>query len=748
VGPKKKDRIGDLRRRLASLADPNWGPQAVLGLGAVLIFSVLLYLSQGHTLGRYENFQEGQTAPRRVRAARDYSVEDVEASRRAQEKVLKSVPSRFRLEVGDRTKVLDRADVLFAALKRYLQRAEGVRPGALPKLEAVYGFALDPETLQTLHTSDLGTLFQAGREGLGAVYHHILAEARYVEDRRGRGTVVRIREGLSPLEVDRFYAPSEIESLLRRELRASATKVNPAQRDLLFQLLAPLVYPNLRLDPEATRKAEEEARNAVPPVIVEVGRAEVIVNQGQIVDRKVVLLLRALAAQRRYMDFGAAMLMAVLLVGLIFIVFYRWESRRKRTTKSLALVLTILVLHALGAWLLVQFINSPYLSPGHLIPTGAVAMLLILLTTTSLAWGGTLVAACIAGAMAGLKFTVFLTALAGGVAGLMAVRHVRQRWDLARAGLIMAMVQALGAASAELYREALLRAEVSDGLLIMAVSGSLGGLTPAFLVLGLLPVFETWFKVTTDIKLLELSDQNRPLLRKLVLEAPGTYHHSIIVGNIAERAAEVVGANALLARVGAYYHDIGKTAKPQYFIENQREEKNLHDALAPTMSSLIIINHVKEGLELARAHSLPVEIQDIIGQHHGTTMVASFHHKAQEEARSGKVQDENFQYPGPKPQSREAALIMLSDAVESAARSLKEPTHGRFEDLVHRIINKRFIEGQLNECDLTLRDLNKIAKEFVMSLVSIHHSRIQYPDAKVAGTPILAAGQKGQRSAG
>jgi putative nucleotidyltransferase with HDIG domain len=269
-----------------------------------------------------------------------------------------------------------------------------------------------------------------------------------------------------------------------------------------------------------------------------------------------------------------------------------------------------------------------------------------------------------------------------------------------------------------------------------AFSGLSGGIFAGILATGLTPLAEISFGYTTDIKLLELATMDQPLLRELMVEAPGTYHHSVIVGNMVEAAAKSIGANSLLAKVAAYYHDIGKTKKPLYFIENQFECENRHEKLAPSMSSLILISHVKDGIELARQHRLGKEIINIISQHHGKSFISFFYNKAveaREKTQSAKasllppINSDDFRYPGPKPQTKEAGLVMLADVVEAACRSLTEPTPARIQGLVNRLINGIFSDGQLDECELTLKDLHQIAKHFNQILATIHHKRIEYP---------------------
>ena len=250
------------------------------------------------------------------------------------------------------------------------------------------------------------------------------------------------------------------------------------------------------------------------------------------------------------------------------------------------------------------------------------------------------------------------------------------------------------------------------------------------IVTGTVPLIESLFKYTTNIKLLELANMNNSLLRDLMIQAPGTYHHSIIVGNLVEAAAEAIGANPLLARVGAYYHDIGKVRKPLYFIENLGRQENRHDKLNPSMSALILMAHTKDGVDLAREWKLGEPLEDIIRQHHGTTLMKFFYEKAKNRKEGGDIliDERDYRYPGPKPQSREAALIMLADAVEAASRTLTDPTSARIKGMVQKIINNIFIDGQLDNCELTLKDFHLIAKSFNLILTGMFHQRIDYPE--------------------
>lgn len=309
--------------------------------------------------------------------------------------------------------------------------------------------------------------------------------------------------------------------------------------------------------------------------------------------------------------------------------------------------------------------------------------------------------------------------LVGGIIPSLLVMGARKRMTIIRAGLLVGMACALSL----LFMQGFAFHLPKRYLFLI-----LNGIISSGVVLLLLPVFEYLFQNVTNISLLELADFQHPLLQRMVLEAPGTYHHSLVVGNLSDSACEAVGANSLLARIGAYYHDIGKLQKPNYFSENMDISSNKHDVLSPSMSKLIIMNHVKEGVELARKHKLKPPLIDFIQQHHANSLVFYFYQRALEKLEEDQeVMEEGFRYPGPKPNTKETAVVLLADSVEAATRALKDPVPKNIEEVVHKIINNKFIDGQLDECELTLKDLERISAVFIRILSGIYHSRVTYP---------------------
>jgi len=348
---------------------------------------------------------------------------------------------------------------------------------------------------------------------------------------------------------------------------------------------------------------------------------------------------------------------------------------------------------------------------------------------------------------------LLVISLISGFTAVYLTLQVRRRGQLIRAGVGVGVAIWLSSLSFGMIGPIDLFPPMNNDWGMIGVQSALAlgnGIVTAMIVGGALPVLEHLFQITTDVSWLELSDLNHPLLRRMTIEAPGTYHHSLVVANLAEAAAEKIGANATLCRVCAYFHDVGKLVKPEYFTENMNFERNPHDDLAPSMSALIIIAHVKEGVDLALKHGLNKQIIDVIQQHHGTSLVYYFYQRAvqqQEDARAGgkimnireedipEVQEESFRYNGPKPQTKESAIVSLADIVESASRSLEKPTPQKIEQLVNELIEERIADGQLDECDLTLGELRVIAKRFRFTLMTMLHTRIAYPKHESKFTP-------------
>ncbi len=458
----------------------------------------------------------------------------------------------------------------------------------------------------------------------------------------------------------------------------------------------------------------------------EIKKNELIIEKGTRVTAHHLAMLKGLEIRLYPYPFmrikgisGTLLLVLILLIQFYFYLKF-YETQFKIGTKHILIIGTITLIIIFLSKLI---IISPFSST--IIPISISSMLLAILLYPRVAIVYTVLLSILIGTMAGQRLEIVGHLMIGGIIGIFSVRKVRRRSQLLKAGVFVGIAN-LGVN----LTNGLLNNLQPEAYLYEGWLGLINGLVSGIVVTGILPIFENLFKITTDISLVELSDLNHPILKEMVIKAPGTYHHSLVVGNLAEAACEAIGANPLLARVGGYFHDIGKIEKAEYFSENQSAVGSRHDKLSPTMSSLIITNHVKIGVDLAQQFRLNKEIMDIVQQHHGTGLVFYFYQRALEETEDQEIKEEGFRYQGPKPQTKEAACVLLADACEAASRSLEDPNPSRLENLVRKIINNKFIDGQLDECDLTLKDLEKIATVFIRILTGIYHARVEYPEKK------------------
>ncbi|MBI5789484.1 MAG: HDIG domain-containing protein [Candidatus Schekmanbacteria bacterium] len=497
------------------------------------------------------------------------------------------------------------------------------------------------------------------------------------------------------------------------------------------------VAPNLFFNKSATEKSKADVMLSVKPVYFQIKKGEMIVREGERVREDQVLRLNALTMLAQLHKQHTFFIGAFLLISVLLLLMYQYLKifRPKIVSNPTNIYLFLVIL--LITFSLTRFFifisnalssSTPDISVSaysYAVPFALGGLLVAILADAQFGMIYSFLVGILAAIQMGNKFIFFFPAAIGSIAAVFGITHIKQRTALLKVGLKISAANVLIIVPVSLMQGKSLTPEFLHDCL----GGIVGGVLVATLASALVPLLEMIFKVTTDIRLLELSDMNQPLLKRLALEAPGTYQHSIVVGTLAEAAAEAVGANPLLVRIAAYYHDIGKISKAEYYIENQIDQENKHLKLTPSMSNLIIVSHIKEGLELAREYKLPPLLIDIIQQHHGTSLIQYFYQKAkqQENAHLHIVKEDDYSYPGPKPQTKESGIIMLADVLEAASRSVQNPTPQKMEELAHRTIHDIYNTGQLDECDLTLKNLSEIMMAFARILTSIYHSRIEYP---------------------
>ncbi|MBM4287220.1 MAG: HDIG domain-containing protein [Deltaproteobacteria bacterium] len=540
---------------------------------------------------------------------------------------------------------------------------------------------------------------------------------------------------------DRFVGLEEARKKVNHSCREALEDLPSGSRNAICEVAQSLVAPNVSLNRAETEKRKQVHMEEFRPVYFQVKKGEMLVREGERITPTHLVKLQALEKDRPQGWWFWRFLGTWALIALISGCFYkliRLNPRKGPQNLSeltfIAVILLAITLLNLG---LVVFGGassrlSPLLAKNFMfyLPVALAPILVQVFIGLEAALMTAFVAAALTALLLETPFLFFLYFFLSGLVGIWAGHHCRNRWGFIRTGLYVSLANFAMVLALKLMVFPVQAQDVALGALFALA----GGIQIGILATGLAPVMEVSFDLTSDVRLLELVNLERPILRQLMLVAPGTYHHSIIVGNMVEAAAEKIGANPLLAKAAAYYHDIGKIKKPTYFVENQLGGENKHEKLAPSMSSLILQAHVKDGVELARQNKVSQKIIDIIRQHHGTSFMAYFYNKAKQQAvNPQQVNIEDYRYPGPRPQTKEAGLVLLADQVEASSKTLLDPTPARIQGAVQKIINNIFADGQLDECELTLKDLHEIAKSFIKILSGIFHHRIEYPQAADKG---------------
>lgn len=525
-----------------------------------------------------------------------------------------------------------------------------------------------------------------------------------------------------------FYKESLQEAQLLVDQEIVKYDLNRQSSMIVQNLVVSVLQPNMIYNQAATEAAKKAAAKSVGDIYIHQG--DVIVPKNGVVTQNVIDRMKDMGLYSGQHEYGMALgFMAFVLISIGSLAAYIERRPPRRRLDNLLLLVTALVLLLMGIAISVTkglITAGAPTSAAYLEPVAVGSMLIAVLTDSSLAVVASFFVSLWFGAALGFNYWYAFIGFLSSLVGAYSVAKVTHRGTFMRAGFLVAGMNLLSILAMHL-----LQADNSAdfrSFCLHAGFGMLNGILCAVLTMGILPFFESAFGLLTAIHLLELSNPNNPLLRKVLLEAPGTYHHSLIVGNLAEAAAEIVGADPLICRVGAYYHDVGKTRRPLFFVENQMTKENPHEKIAPSLSHLIITSHVSDGLEMLQKAGLPKPIRDICATHHGTTILWYFYNKAKEQDKNGTVKIDDFRYPGPKPKTRECAIVMICDAVEAAVRSMSKPTPNRVEGVIRKIIRDRLEDGQLDECDLTLQDLDVMIPAFMKTLKGIYHARIEYPD--------------------
>lgn len=559
--------------------------------------------------------------------------------------------------------------------------------------------------------------------------HPLLPESRShnVLIRRGELEILSLRE--------RLLRPTAAGLQLLGALNRISV-VNSIDVEYHYQVGRAFIRPNLALNQTAYRLRLDRQLSSISRISETINAGDIIVRSGSRVSERqervlneMALVLRSMAIEEGRFEALLPMVARVLLVFAAFAALYLFlYYYRREMYNSNPRLLALTLVFALQLALI--YVASEHLSVSrYLLPVAVLPIVVTILFDAEVGLLATMTLAMILGIMHRFDFSLVLMTMTVGVIACAASRQVRKRTDFLKIMLLTSLSLALFAPLVEH-----LKLSPSDELTAEIAYALVNGVICTFVTVGVLPFFESIFGITTDIRLLELSDLNHPLLKRLALEAPGTYHHSIIVGNLAEQAAKAIGGNPLLARAGTYYHDIGKMEIPEYFIENQLSLKSKHDDLTPSMSAVILASHVKKGRALGESADIPDDVLNFVEEHHGTMVMSFFYNRALEKSGDDDVSIDDYRYPGPKPRTRETGIAMLADGVEAASRTLEEPSSARIDGLIQRIVDARVRSGELDECPLTLKDLAGIREAFTKILVGAFHRRVVYPTFGESGS--------------
>ncbi|MCG8684865.1 MAG: HDIG domain-containing protein [Desulfobacterales bacterium] len=703
-------------------------------------------------------YRIGDVVNRDIKAPRDFFIEDKEISLAKKNQVKDTIRTVYDFDgklLTDITANVNSAMAIGRQIFEVEKRNQDFNPPLPPEPTLAMALSLKPEFEKTLgmeiSKGAFQILFKHGfsddiSQNIISIVGKILKngivankEILLAEEEKGISLrTIQSNQERVVTNLKVFYGPDQAKTMVRIVGQPLLKEVNYSLSSLIVDMSQRLLRPNITLNKNETEKRIQEAQANIKPILYQIKAGEMIIREGERVDKLKLIKLNTLNEQAEEKDIylsvsGTTMLICILILVIYYLFLKNHPKLIRDMNRHMIFLALGLVLYVGFAELAVYIAHSanPEQPEGlasraiyMVVPIPAAAMITCLFLGFDIALFFTLVLSILCSLSFGASFEVFVFFFLSSITAAYWIKERDERRHFIVAGFKLALFNGILAITLGFLSQP----QLDPMLLVKQVTLAIGGgVFAAILTVGFTPLIEVLFNYTTAAKLLEFSNLDQPLIKKLMIEAPGTYNHSVIVATLSEAAASAIRADSLKAKVMGYYHDIGKLDKTMYFIENQADGKNRHDKLSPSMSALILIGHVKKGVEMAKKYKLGNEIIEGIIQHHGTSLIKYFYNKS---LNSGNetVNEEDFRYPGPKPQTREAGIVMLADVVEAAVRALERPTPARIQGRVKELINDIFADGQLEECEMTLKDLHQIAKSFNNILTSIYHSRIEYTD--------------------
>jgi putative nucleotidyltransferase with HDIG domain len=753
------------KKNLSSFMQPGNSVPWVLLFAVLLLFIITLYPNLVITQPKYE---VGDVAKHDIKAAKDFFIEDQAATLARRKQAVDAVLTVYDHDsetMPDTTGRVKKAFALLRDIHRTYRDApvpEPVPDQAVPaepaaailslpdlvnqkkdEFQKVMGITVSKGAYKILAKDEFSIeienliveiITQVLDNGVVGNKELLLRESEKGVTLRN----IKTKSERPVTKLKRFYGLDQAKTMVRIIGQPLLKGQNYSLRNLTVDFAQELIRPNITLNRSETEERKKGAAAGIKPILYQIKADEMLLREGDRVSAMHLLKLKksrlpAKTERPLLSSMGAGLIMLCLIMAMFIPQFKSMAAGSKDLNKNLLFISIALVsaffFVRLNIFLISALAQNPpfQLSTSSIIyglPMAAGSMTVCLFMGLQVAIPFAVVLATGTAAILHNDFGTLIYFLISCTMGGYWLQNCRERKVFIKAGLKLGLLNVLLVIGLDAYR-----ADMADlHLMWDCIFAFTGGIGAGIVTAGLAPLIEIAFDYTTDIKLLELANLDRPILRQLMMKAPGTYHHSIVVGSLVEAAADEIDANPLLAKVCGYYHDIGKINKPLYFIENQRNGKNRHDKLAPSMSKTILLAHVKNGVAIARENKLGPVIIDTIRQSHGTSLIKFFYSKACRQNPEDSISMDDYRYPGPRPQTREAGLVMLADVVEAASRTLENPTPARVQGLVQTLINDIFSDGQLDHCELTLKDLHAIAKNFISILTGIHHHRIEYPE--------------------
>ena len=724
---------------------------------AIVLCLILSFIISPQINFSPQKYKLGSIAVKDVKADRDFLVVDQEATNQKIIDAGGNIQSVYEYDGNVAVNIKSKLSKAFHAatefrkdlMKGNIIDADSSHSRAAQKIKKVFeansGILLSDEEFNALYEQIYSSEMQQKFYRLISSFYEnrYITNANFTNEEKDKGIILRKQETQEQeklKDTGQVINIKDIDGVLWKMVNTIFTREYQHLRRTAFSIGQKLIEPNLTFNKEITEKTKLKAIEDIKPVLFQVQKNEMIVREGEKLTHLELSKLDAFfksTGENKFSSF--AVLLGIFCTTLFLsLVLYFWRTRNwlkipHRSNIDLLVFGLVAILQILFVKIGI-FMSSavnrtfPFLSAEtcyFAIPFAMGSMIIAILINRNVALIMSVLTSFLLGILFDEKFIFPLYSFLGSVAASYQIVSSRHRSAFLKVGMFLGVMN-----MAAILCLNLLSGNIFNDLILRLLMGFIGGIITGIFVAGFTPVFETIFGFMTDIKFLELANLNQPLFQRMIIEAPGTYHHSIIVASLVEAASEAIGANSLLAKVSAYYHDIGKLKKPQYFIENQSSNENKHHKLSPKMSSLIIISHVKDGCELAAEVKLGRQIINIIRESHGTSVVSYFYDKAKKDKDESirSLSESDFRYPGPKPQTKEAGLVMLGDVVEASSRTLSNPTPARIRSLVRERIERIYTDGQLDECELTLRNLNTIAETFTRILNGIFHHRIDYPE--------------------